>query len=274
MYRLKVNLSPSDLPEGVNTPFPQNAGNEGVEVWTLMDTWYIHSMWKQAKKAYDTALSEEKKALAGQNLARWRDFRVHCGMSGIDHGTLTPEGIPPKAYSQVDLSVPFAAGEFDYSTAQNLDTGASMKFAFGLPAASGYFDMVHEYSLTRNESASPETVITEMPYNELLAEGDNEDYVELQASGNEPPYNQFAFPTAIWVKVGTLGAFASEIDNSPASTTWLQSFFNGSTGYFDAPCGMVMLRSGLVDGDAVVNTDITVEVQSGTYLGVHAPVMG
>jgi hypothetical protein len=271
-YRTKISFSPADLPESGNSPFPQNAGNEGIEVWSLIDTWYVHAMWKQAKRAYDRALSDEKKALAGQNLAKWRDFRVHCGLV-LDLGTSTPEGIDPMLYEQVGLPGIFGVGEFDYSTVENLDTGANMQFAFGNVSPS-FFDMPYEYSLTRNESASPETVITEMPYNALLAEGEDADYVELQASGNEPPYNANAFPSAIWVRVGVLGVFTSRIDNTPASDIWDQTHFVGTTGYFDAPCGMVALRSSMVDGTQTPQTKITVEVQSGNYLGVHAPVMG
>jgi hypothetical protein len=37
---------------------------------------------------------------------------------------------------------------------------------------------------------------------------------------------------------------------------------------------MVALRSSMVDGTQTPQTKITVEVQSGNYLGVHAPVMG
>jgi len=134
------------------------------------------------------------------------------------------------------------------------------------------FSMPDELTLTRNESASPETVITEMPYNELVAEGEDADYVELQANGSEPPYNADTFPRYLWVKVGTLGSFI--VENDGGTSTLMNSFFSGSTGYFDAPCGMILIENHLTDGDNEVTTTLEVEVQSGTYLGVHAPVMG
>ena len=270
MYRAKVTLRPSEMPSPLNDPFPQPAANDGIGVWALMDTWYVHAMWKQAKRAYDRALSDEKKALAKQNLARWRDFRVDSGQFPL-LGTAGPEGLSPKAYQGTNLVTAFNAGEFEYSTVENLDTGANMTFSFG-SGSSTVFSMPDELTLTRNESASPETVITEMPYNELVAEGEDADYVELQANGSEPPYNADTFPRYLWVKVGTLGSFI--VENDGGTSTLMNSFFSGSTGYFDAPCGMILIENHLTDGDNEVTTTLEVEVQSGTYLGVHAPVMG
>ena len=271
MYRAKVTLRASEMPiTDIHEPADQPPGNQGLGVWALMNTWYVHAMWKQAKRAYDTALSEEKKALAAQNLARWRDFRVDSGET-LTAGPAGPEGLSPMSYRGTQVIGTWNAGEFEYSTVKNLDSGANMTFTFGTASASE-FSMPAELSLTRNESASPETVITEMPYNELLAEGEDSDYQELQANGSEPPYNADEFPNYLWVKVGTLGAFGTAI--GVGGTFDKQIVYQSTTGYFDAPCGMILIENGLTDLTAELHSTVDVEVQAGNYLGVHAPVMG
>lgn len=272
MYRAKVGLRASEMPIASSEPVAQPPQNEGIGVWALMDTWYVHAMWKQAKRAYDMALSDEKKALAKGNLARWRDFRVDSGQV-LTAGTVGPEGLSPLAYKGTNVNANFDVGEFELSTVENLDTGANMTFTFGDNSSpTTQFSMPHEYSLSRNESAQPETVITEMPYNELVAEGEDADFVELQANGSNPPYNGQTFPNFLWVKVGTLGAFGTAIGVGGIYDK--QIVWQGSTGYFDAPCGMLLLENHLTDGVGDVTTTVEVEVQAGTYLGVHAPVMG
>ncbi|AGG11722.1 putative capsid protein [Gastropod associated circular ssDNA virus] len=270
MYRAKVNLPASQMPVVNSEPFPQFPQTKGIEVWALMDTWYVHAMWKQAKRAYDRALSDEKKALAQQNIARWRDFRVDSGQTGLI-GPAGPEGLSPLGYKGTTTFADFDKGMFAYSTVENLDNGNNMTFTFG-DGTMTQFSMPEQLSLSRNESASPETVITQMPYNQLNAEGEDADYQELQANGSEPPYDADAFPKYIWTKVGTLGPFGTAI--GAGGTYDKQIVYQSTTGYFDAPCGMVLIENHLTDGDATVTTTIDVEVQAGNYLGVHASVMG
>lgn len=283
IYRAKVSLDASDMPtvSGTAQPFPQSPQAGTISVYALMNTWYVHAMWKQAKRAYDMALSDEEKALAKSNIARWRDFRVDCGLTTTVPNI--PEGLNPQTFGSPSMAVAaFGTGMFELSTVENLDNGNNMTFGFGAGTATK-FSLQEEYSLTRNESASPQTVITEMPYNELIAEGEDADYQELQANGSEPPYNPNDFPHAVWVKVGELGAASADLSNlngsgaPPLNTTRdrTQVVWKSSTGYFDAPLGMIAVDNHMTDGEGVeFLTPVTVEVQSGTYLGVHAPVMG
>jgi len=120
--------------------------------------------------------------------------------------------------------------------------------------------MVQEYNDSRNESSSPEVIITDMPYSELASDANADDYIELQANGNEPPYEATSFSTAVWVRVGHL----------QAKSTSQADGFTSSTGFFDAPCGLVLLDQ---SPGTVGFSKLTVEVAKGDYRGVHAPPM-
>ncbi len=269
-YRLKIDMNPMDMPKSGADTFPQVAG-QGIAVWALMPTWFVHGMWRQAKRAYDMALDAEKKALAGQNLARWRDFRVESGLDALSLQSPEGEGLDPVGYSSALNQTTFAAGEFGLSTVDNVETAGvqDMTFTFGDPTSTK-FSLWTEFSRSRNESSSPENIITDMPYHELQSDANSADYEELQDNGNEPPYNADSFPGALWVKVGELGATAI-VNSGPTVST---SVFRGTTGYFDAPCGLVAIENNMTDGDDAVDVLLTCEVQTGTYLGVHAPAMG
>jgi hypothetical protein len=79
--------------------------------------------------------------------------------------------------------------------------------------------------------------------------------VHLQGAADNPPYdkNGVNAPTP-WVKIAELGA-----------TGGAQRL---STGYFTAPCGFVVIYS--TSGNV---GNLTFEVKSGDYKGVHAPSM-
>lgn len=238
-----------------------------IEVWALAPTWYVNAAWRKAKAAYDGAMADEKKVLNEGNLAKWRDFRVECGILGIggtfdllESGGNQPQLTTMPATGEiVPPPTPFNDGEFNFATAKNLDTGATMSFTWGTGSTTK-FSLLEEYTRTRNESASPETVITQMPYDSLLAEGEDLDYQELQANGNEPPYKADAFESSVWCLVGTL---------SPGDLG------SKNTGYFTAPCGIVVTRNSFNDGVIGTRTlgKVTFEVAEGDYHGVHAPAM-
>ena len=237
-YRLKVDVDTRTMPEGAV-----------IDVYALMPTWWIHESWRLAKKSYDEALSDEMKTLSKGNLARWRDFRVASGISNaFESGTVLPQQYQALIAGGVDMTrTGYPNGEFNWSRVENLDTLQSMAFtwpsAFVTPASE--FDMVQEYNDSRNESASPEVIISDMPYH------------ELQSDANvEPPYDANQMSSAVWVRVGHLQAKSlAQADG-----------FTSSTGFFDAPCGLVLLdQSPETFGSAI----LSVEVAKGDYRGVH-----
>ena len=84
----------------------------------------------------------------------------------------------------------------------------------------------------------------------------------LQARGNAPPYSATTFPS-VWVKVATLA-----VDASGAQKL--------STGFFDAPCGLVHLNAlGGADFQDVnsLRNNVAVTFAKGDYKGVSAHSM-
>lgn len=248
-YRLKVDVDTRTMPEGAV-----------IDVYALMPSWWVHESWRLAKKSYDEALSDEMKTLSKGNLARWRDFRVASGISNtFESGTVAPQQYQALSNAGVDMTASaYSNGEFNWSRVENLDTELSMAFswpsAFVQPALE--FDIVQEYNDSRNESSSPEVIITDMPYHELQSDANIDDYVELQANGNEPPYDANQMSSAIWVRVGQL----------QAKNLVQADGFTSSTGFFDAPCGLVILDQ---SPDTAGQTIMSVEVAKGDYRGVH-----
>jgi len=79
----------------------------------------------------------------------------------------------------------------------------------------------------------------------------------LQIQGNEPPYDATGVGAdSPWVRVATLSTGSSQ---------------KLSTGFFKAPCGLVIF-----DSSEVINVNVNAlswEVKAGDYKGVHAPSM-
>ena len=94
-----------------------------------------------------------------------------------------------------------------------------------------------------------------MPYDDLMADDDAAMAEALQVRGNAPPYDaDGVLQASPWIKVGTLTTGSSQ---------------KLSTGYFNAPCGFVILKpSGTPN---VPEGSLQWTVKAGDYKGVHAP---
>ena len=213
-----------------------------VDVYALADTWMVHKALQLAKTAWDESNAEEMKMLNGK-IARWNDFRVETGLTGIG-------GLDAVNFLKGSLTAtPFTAGEFLGSRVVD-QAGVTRFFSWGNPTASRY-SIIEEYDASGNTSADPQTPASG-PYDQLLPGLDPDAAVALQGVGDNPPYDRTDIGQAIWVKVGTLHLSAGR-----------QRL---STGFFPAPCGLVVLR-----GVGWLNDpDIQVEVKSGDYKGVRS----
>lgn len=258
VYSAKVNVNTRTL-----NPLDK------LSVYALMPSWYVMSAWRLAKTAYDAALADEKAILSKGNLARWRDFRVSPGVGNDvllgDRGSMPAyeyaqdAGVPGNFFT----AIPRISGEFNYSRVEDVDSVNNFTFSWPwLSLSSAEFDIMAEFAESRSESSLPDNILTDMPYKELNSDAEDGDFIELQANGNEPPYQAVGFTNAVWVKVGTLQA-----TQDPTSTTW-----TSSTGYFDAPCGLVAIVNDATEGELNA-IEFHVEVAKGDYRGVKAPPM-
>jgi hypothetical protein len=113
-----------------------------------------------------------------------------------------------------------------------------------------------EYDKAGNQTRAPATGTGTMPYADLEADSSATEGAALQIQGQDPPYGATNFPLYL-VKVG-------ELTVGSAGQTKL------STGFFHAPCGYFLLRSSTTDEFAAIGDNLTLEVRTGDYKGVHA----
>lgn len=224
-----------------------NAG-QSVDVFALRNDWAVLQGFRLAYKTYLECTKEERKDLGGGQVARWEDFRVNPGTTG---GTMLPVLHTPTS-SRVLLT----GGSFELSTIIATDQ-SEKTFTWGSPSANVY-GILHEYDLVGNAQQSPDSDTNDLPYGNATNLRDQQQAQNLQEDGSLPPYDATGVHSSSpWVRVATLNVGA------PGDQKL-------STGFFDAPCGLVMLVG---NNDTWNSNGLICEVQAGDYKGVHAPSM-
>ena len=220
------------------------------EVYALRNDWAVHQGLKMAYQMYLQNTEDERMALSGNQVARWEDFRCDAGLD------VTAETLLPVLHEDNLARSILTAGEFDLSTV--VDT-AQVTRTFTWGSASGTeYSILGEYDLKANAQPDPSSDTNDGPYANIKNELDQTIATNLQEDGNLPPYDATGVnATTPWVRVATLGA-------GPAGDQKL------STGYFDAPCGLVVVVGNTGSWNS---NDLIFEVKAGKYKGVHAPSM-
>ena len=233
-YSLKLDVDPN--------------ATQIYNVFVLNDSWMTERALKMAYDAYREATQEERDRLKDNAIARWSDFRVDSGQGY--------QQLNPIQFSNTLAPTQLAAGDFQLAAVSD-STGQSRTWTWGNGTASKY-GIFQEYDKAGNAQKSPNTSTGDMPYDELMADDSAFTAAALQQRGDEPPYDADGVnDDRKWIKVATLNATA-----------------NGqklSTGFFTAPCGIVLISAGL-SGDEVVDASfVEWTAKSGDYKGVHAP---
>lgn len=235
VYNVKVDID-ADLADGMT-----------VQVYALADTWYNMKAYQLAKQIFDEN-SKEEHALLGATNARWNDFRVDSGVGG--HTELEAIQYAGAAGTR------FTAGEYQFSQITNA-AGTAQTFRWDGSGANT-FNIIDEYDVTGNTDATPTNAIASVAYDGVTDELDDAQMLHLSSDGDIPPYDRTSLENQAWVLVGTLFIRGSGTNKL-------------STGYFNAPCGLIRLST---SGGAEANTlteNIHLEVKGGDYKGVHAP---
>lgn len=237
MYSLKVDMDPSEVVSGTK-----------LHVFALANNWAVQRAFEEAKVVFDRAYTDERENLSKTQYARWRDFRILSGLSGAIMNPVmdnAPESAPFN---------PITAGEFDNSVVED-SNGVARNFTWSITPNSAQYSVINEYNLAANTTTNPTTPTGAGPYDDLEADASQVEMEALQQRGNLPPYNATNLPP-VWIKVATLFV----------GSTGVQKL---STGYFDAPCGIVSLR---LEGQNFLSMEdsLYVTAQSGDYKGVKA----
>lgn len=237
-YSVKVDLDPGH----------QTAT---YDVFALVDTWYIQKAWQLARATYLRSMADERELLTDGKQARWEDFRVGAGLSGHAGGELVPAKFSNGLASAADT-----AGEFSTSELTLPDGTTARGFRWS-STSGGFFGILDEYDKAGNTDDSPQTPGS-FPYAGANEGVSDAAMTDLANRGNNPPYDGNNFNSRVWVKIGTLDAA------SPHGKL--------STGYFNAPCGLVAVQPSVVS--TPIATQLSLTVQAGDYKGVKAHNMG
>ncbi len=221
--------------------------SQTIDVYVLNDSWMTQRALKMAYDMYLENSEDERDRLKKSNIARWEDFRVASGVNF--------QQINPVQFNNVLAPTELVNGEFSLTTVEDA-AGVTKSFSWAAGTASKY-SIIEEYDKAGNASTSPSTSTGDMPYDDLMADDSATMAANLQNKGNKPPYDENGVNAdRQWVKVASLGTGATQ---------------RLSTGFFTAPCGIVLIKDQA--GAIVQFGKMAWTVKSGDYKGVHAPSM-
>jgi hypothetical protein len=235
MYNLKIDLD-VDISVGADTE---------VEVYALANIWDIQRAYALAKKTYDEAYADERSLGSGQ-IARWSDFRIATGVDGAAE-------LDPVTFDRDSLALT-VQNEGEHLTSVVDVGGTQTSFTWGSPA-SGFISVLTEWDKSGNVSTDPQSSSTEAPYAGVNSDDLNSnEMLNLAQRGDSPPYAQ-STSGDIYVRVATLYY-------RPGATGMSRL----STGFFDAPCGTVVLKT----NNSLANGSVRLTAKAGDYKGVMA----
>jgi hypothetical protein len=231
-----------------------------IDVYVLKDTFMLQRGYALAMEEWNKSFDEAREVTKEANVGRWRDFRIDLRPSifDIEANPQMLRNFGAKALSS-DVVIDEWLKAFSWTTA-----GASRDFA--LFEDSNTYGIIHEYDKKGLVQSSPSTSSTEAAYVDLTADLDNNEVVNLQVNGNAPPYDADSSSPANFLRyVGTIYADADNANKS-------------STGYFDAPLGVVYIVGEGSTVPSIYREDsvndrpelFSVTVQKGDYKGVAA----
>ncbi len=236
-YTQKIDVDPSGLNPGTT-----------IDVFALADTWMVQKAYEEAAIVFHRAYLDERENLTKGARARWFDFRIKPGITATSvYGTVDAN---PVSASRALL----VGGEFIDSKVEDA-AGVTREFSWAGVTTAGEYSVMAEYNLAGMTSTSPTTPTGSGPYDDLEADASAVEMQALQQDGNVPPYSATTLPS-VWVKVATLTVGAAGNQKI-------------STGYFDAPCGLVYMKTTGQTFDSM-NENVSLTVQSGDYKGVRA----
>ena len=224
-----------------------------IEVFALRDDWAVQKAFQMAYQKYLDNTMDERENLSSKQVARWEDFRIEHGL------TLGLNAARPVMHNVAGAASVLNAGEFELSTV--IDASDTRRtFTWGTPGATEW-GILQEYDKAGNAPTTPTDTVGSSgqrgPYSGLDADTDDLMALDMQQHGDDPPYDRTGVnATTPWVRIAVLGG--------TAGTQKL------SSGFFNAPCGLVLLKGFSETSEAY---SVEVEAKGGDYKGVHAPSM-
>lgn len=222
-----------------------NVPDETVDIYALRPTWFVMNAYQLA---YETFLKNSREEDAKK--ARWNDFRVQSGWADVN------TFVQAMGHDGSGTTASIQQGEYEYTEVHNT-LGQQRLLAWSLQDATTY-NILEQYDVEQNTDVGSTTGAA-VPYDGLTDDVDSGQQEHLQDDGNLPPYSATSMDDDIWVRIATLHTGASGVQKL-------------STGFFDAPCGFVIVQKRVGNyGSGTMN--MTLQVKGGDYKGVAAHQM-
>jgi hypothetical protein len=254
-YRVKFNL--------ITAPVHDAGANVNIEFFTLPNTYFVHGAVNYAFKQYMNLHADE--LAAGIKFARYHDFSIN---------EQNPTGV--WEYASPALWDGTADGGMASLTANETITDSSVTDAGGtsqgfhlLGNLANSYNIFREYAKRLNYRPQPGTVSSDQPYEGLLDLDDADDMAE---KGDLAPYDR-DFSDFIPDDATVDDDAGQNLLLHRGTITYDVAAGPGriSTGYFDAPLGLVWCRKTVSGSESAWNTtnpELTLTVAPGDYKGV------
>lgn len=226
----------------------------GVKVYCLRNTWDMHGAYRFAMEQYYNAMKEELDMAAGSR-GRWLDFRVQANI-GAD--LLCPR-VEDQPTSPAGSFTPnrLTTGDFTYSSVYDA-SGVQKVFVTSDTASSATeWSIFEEWSRKDQVQESPAGASQTMPYRDIQEDTDENNYDLMRNIGDAPPYSAVS-ENDMWMQVAEIGETAAGVQKL-------------TTGFFEAPLGIVVLVSAGFTAGQEQNHPLTLTCQKGDYKGIKAP---
>lgn len=255
LYRMKVDL--------ITGPIHDAGANVNIEFYTLPNTYFVHGAIKYAYQQYMNAHMDELNA--GVRFAKWHDFSLNeqnptgaweysapclwSGKEGTDFSTLSEN----EALSDSSAT----------------DSGGTSQGFHILGNLANSYNIFREFSKLLNYRAQPGATSSDQPYDGLLDLDDADDMAE---KGDQAPYDR-DFSDFIPDDTTVDDDSGQNILTHRGTITYDSNAGPGriSTGYFDAPLGLVWCRKFVAGSESAFGLtlpELVVTFAPGGYKGV------
>ena len=240
-YNIKLDLEP-------------DAGTS-FEVYALRDDWAVQKAVQMAYKAYMHNTAGERASMSKSQIARWEDFRIDSGEASSSTSDIGP------IFSRNGILDDALAIQGEFALSEVVDEDENQKtFSWIGSSTQTAYSVLAEYDKAGNAQQAPSSAVSLSvgPYQDLDDEMDGDTFQNLEANGDNPPYDRDGVNAmSPWIKIATL-------DSSNPNAQKL------STGFFTAPCGLFLIVQA---GASDIVGKYSLTVKAGDYKGVHAPSM-
>lgn len=229
-----------------------------VEFYTLPNTWFVHGAIKHAYETYMQAMSDE--LAQGIKMARWHDFSINEQNPDGTWDYLSGAMYDGDAWGTI-------SSDETITDSSVTDSGGTSKGFNLFGSVSNSYNIFSEFAnKLKYNYPTDESTSSAQPYDGLL---DLDDADVLAERGDKPPYDR------------DYSTFLHDGTDDQKLLVWRDSLIldpdGGSTKTvtrkFDAPLGLVFVRTEVNNADANLGTSVpflSLEFTPGDYKGVRS----